>query len=166
MAIKSIKPCECNNDFDKQNQKGMAYLSLLLILALLAIAASASMTVSALAQRRIAEEELLFIGTQFQMALRSYANATPPGGSRHPRSFDELLRDTRGPVIRRHLRKAYVDPLTRSNDWGKVLGEGNGILSIYSLSIERPIKIADFPMHYKQFNNAVSYREWVFEFKD
>jgi len=163
MMNKSNKLRGQYHDFDSQDQKGMAYLSLLLILALLAIAASASMTVASLAQRRAAEEELLFIGTQFQMALRSYANATPQGGARYPQSIDDLLKDARGPVIRRHLRKNYVDPLTRKNEWGQVLGASGGIVGIYSLSAEKPIKVAEFPEHFRRFNQAASYRDWVFE---
>ncbi len=144
--------------------KGLAYLSLLLSLALLSIAALATMQVYGLMQRRVAEEELLFIGQQFQQALQSYANATPPGGNRAPPSLNDLLRDPRYPAPRRHLRQLYADPINMQTDWGLLLSpDGKGIAGIYSKSELRPIKIAGFPAVLRDFENRKSYQEWVFK---
>lgn len=142
----------------------MAYLGLILSLALMSIAALATMQVHSFMQRRVAEEDLLFIGQQFQQALISYANATPSGMLRAPTSLDDLLRDPRYPQPRRHLRQLYPDPMNLQDDWGLVLSpDGKGIIGIYSKSDRVPIKIAQFPVSLRDFEGKKSYREWVFK---
>ena len=146
------------------HQRGMAYLGLLLSIALLSIAALATMQVHSLMQRRAAEEDLLFIGQQFQQALLSYANATPPGGLRAPTSLNDLLRDPRYPMPRRHVRQLYLDPITLQTDWGLLLSpDGKGIVGIHSKSERAPIKLAQFPASLRDFENKKSYQEWVFK---
>ncbi|MFZ6680636.1 type II secretion system protein [Undibacterium sp. Tian12W] len=146
------------------HQNGMAYLGLLLSVALLSIAALATMQVHSLMQRRAAEEDLLFIGQQYQQALLSYANASPPGVLRAPASLNELLRDPRYPMPRRHIRQLYLDPITLQADWGLILSpDGKGIIGIYSKSERAPIKLAQFPATLKGFENKKSYQEWVFK---
>ncbi|MFZ6756433.1 type II secretion system protein [Undibacterium sp. Ji50W] len=143
---------------------GLTYLSLLLVLALLSLAAMATLQLASFAQRRAAEEELLFIGQEFQRALLSYANATPPGGNKAPPSLDELLRDKRTPTVRRHLRKLYIDPIRLKPDWGLItLPDGKGIVGIHSKSDRQPIKIAQFPVSMNDFENKKSYEDWVFK---
>ncbi|MFZ3002506.1 MAG: type II secretion system protein [Undibacterium umbellatum] len=145
-------------------ERGMAYLGLLLSLALLSIAALATMQVHSFMQRRAAEEELIFIGQQFQQALSSYANATPSGALRAPPSLNDLLRDPRYPKPRRHLRQLYPDPMNLEGDWGLVLSpDGKGIVGIYSKSERTPIKIAQFPASLRGFEGKKSYQEWVFK---
>ncbi|MFZ6640831.1 type II secretion system protein [Undibacterium sp. TC4M20W] len=146
------------------HQNGMAYLGLLLSVALLSIAALATMQVHSLMQRRAAEEDLLFIGQQYQQALLSYANASPLGVLRAPASLNELLRDPRYPMPRRHIRQLYLDPITLQADWGLILSpDGKGIIGIYSKSERAPIKLAQFPATLKGFENKKSYQEWVFK---
>lgn len=143
--------------------QGYAYIALLIIISMLSLATLASAQVNSLLQKRMAEEELLFIGQEFQSALISYANATPNGSSRHPNSIEDLLKDNRTTMIRRHLRKLYVDPITKKEQWGfKYSPDGKGIIGIYSLSNDKPIKIANFPSSLKSFENQTSYRYWVF----
>lgn len=144
--------------------RGMAYLSLLLSLALLSIAALATAQVHSLMQRRAAEDELLYVGQQYQQALLSYANATPPGASRSPASLNDLLRDPRYPMPRRHIRQLYIDPISMQAEWGLVLSpDGKGIIGIYSKSEKQPIKVAQFPASIKGFEDKKSYWEWVFK---
>lgn len=144
------------------NQKGVAYLSLLLVLALISIASMGALTVASLTERRQAEEELLFVGEQFRAALTSFANSTPPGMARGPRSIEELLLDRRTNVSRRHLRKLYFDPITKENNWGILRGADGTIVGIYSQSEATPIKIDLFPTQFSSFKGALSYRNWVF----
>lgn len=145
-------------------QSGVAYLILLLTLSLLSMTALVTMQLHSFMHRRDAEEDLLFIGQQFQDALLSYALATPSGGISTPSTLNELLRDTRYLSPRRHLRKLYFDPITSQADWGLILSpDGKGIVGVYSKSDRAPIKISQFPDVFKTFENKKSYQEWVFK---
>ena len=145
-----------------QRQRGIAYLSLLLLVALMAIASLAAVTVTSMIERRHAEEELLFIGSQFQSALISYANSTPPGMSRNPRNLGDLLIDRRSSLPRRHLRKIYVDPMTKTSDWGLVFAADGSIIGVHSNSVLQPIKVDFFPTHFAHFKSVGQYRDWIF----
>lgn len=142
---------------------GFTYLGLMIALAIMALVTAMALQLGSVAQRRMTEEALLDIGTEFQNALLSYAKATPAGQPTAPRSLNDLLRDPRYPQIRRHLRKLYADPLTGEAQWGIVMSpDGKGILAIHSLSEDRPIKIANFAPRFQDFAGARSYKEWKF----
>lgn len=101
-------------------QHGFTYLSLIILVAIIGLASAATIKLGAVLQRSAAERELLAIGAEYADALESYAKATPPGQSPLPPSFKELLRDSRFPNVRRHLRRIYVDPMTGKAEWGIV----------------------------------------------
>lgn len=149
-----------------KRQKGFTYLTVLITIAIIAIVSTATIQVGAISQRRDAEEELLTIGLQFRAALASYAASSQPGQRQVPVSLQELLRDPRFAEPRRHLRKLYYDPLTGSQEWGVLKGpdaNGNiGIIGIYSLSEETPIKVGNFDSMFESFSKKSSYRDWVF----
>jgi type II secretory pathway pseudopilin PulG len=142
---------------------GFTYLGLLILLAVIGVASTATLQVGSVLQRRAAEEELLEIGTEFRSALLSYADATPVGQPRSPKTLKDLVKDPRYPSMRHHLRKVYADPMTGKEEWGVVQGpDGGGIIGVYSLSTARPIKIGNFDVAFQGFGNRKSYREWVF----
>lgn len=142
---------------------GFTYLGLLILIAIISIAATATVQVGALAQRRAAEEELLFVGMTYRQALTSYANATPAGLPRHPKALEDLLKDPRYPNTRRHLRRLYPDPITGKAEWGLLLAiDGRGITGIYSLSAATPIKIGGFEQELVHFSGKTSYQDWKF----
>ncbi|HEY8102400.1 MAG TPA: type II secretion system protein [Burkholderiaceae bacterium] len=146
-----------------QRNCGFTYLGLMILIAIIGIASATSLELGTLMQRRLAEETLLDIGKEFQRALVSYANATPPGQSPAPSSLQDLLKDPRYPNIRRHLRKLYADPMTGKETWGLVPSiENKGIVGIYSLSQEKPIKVGNFDPLFQSFEGKTSYRDWVF----
>jgi type II secretory pathway pseudopilin PulG len=146
-------------------QAGFAYLLLLIVIALIGIAASASLSAGATISRRDSERELLALGLEFQQGLRSYAGApaavTQLAGS-GPRNLEDLLRDPRAAGIRRHLRQVYHDPLTGKNEWGLVRDKQGNIIGIYSIAAGRPIKRTGFETALGGFDEAESYRQWVF----
>lgn len=151
---------------EHRNQAGFAYLLLLLSLAVISIAAGAAIALGATTARRNAEQQLLDVGAEFQQALRSYA-AMPAGtsgsiGLRGPRSLEELLKDARVPGVSRHLRKIYGDPLTGKAEWGLVTDSEGFILGVYSLADGRPIKQTGFDLQFASFEQADTYRQWVF----
>lgn len=146
------------------NSSGFTYVGLLAFVAVLGMASAAAVSAGAAVQRRDVETELLFIGSQFRDAFKSYRDATPPGQRPYPASLEDLVRDRRVPGVRRHLRRIYVDPLTGSADWGTVAAPGDGIAGVFSRSQARPLKIAQFPPEFAQFEGKESYADWIFAY--
>jgi type II secretory pathway pseudopilin PulG len=145
------------------HKQGFTYIGLLILIATIGLAATATLRVGSIVQRRAAEEELLEIGMEFREALVSYAAATPPGQRKAPQSIQDLLKDPRYPLPRRHLRRLYPDPITGKEEWGLSQAvDGSGIVGIYSLSNARPIKIDKFDPSLQRFVGKESYRDWVF----
>ncbi|NWG87725.1 MAG: type II secretion system protein [Hydrogenophilaceae bacterium] len=116
------------------------------------------------AVKREKERELLFVGDQYRRAIESFWQASPKGQERLPKNFDELLKDPRFPDTRRHLRRAYRDPITGQVAWGLVKAPDGGIAGVYSLSEAESMKVANFPPGYESFETVPSYRQWVFQF--
>lgn len=142
---------------------GFTYLSLIILLAVISLLTVSTLKLGAVLQRSKAEQELLEIGAAFSDALRSYADATPPGQPPQPPSLKELLKDPRFPGTRRHLRKIFVDPMTGQAEWGiTYLGEKTGVIAIYSLSNTKPIKVGNFPPRYSDFGDKSRISEWKF----
>ncbi|WP_260431095.1 type II secretion system protein [Burkholderia cenocepacia] len=144
---------------------GFTYLGLLIFVAIVGIVSAATAALGSIAQRRIAEDELLFVGAQFRAALKSYYEATPPGGAPYPLSLQALLKDTRFPTAVRHLRQIYIDPLTGKSDWILVTTPNGEIMGISSASDRRPIKVDRFPPPFEAFAGKESYSEWVFYYQ-
>lgn len=146
--------------------QGFSYVGLMLLIALISIAASATLSVGALVQRKQAEDELLYIGHVYRKALRSYYEATPPGKRSDPARLEYLVKDNRFTPPKHHLRQLYFDPMTNSQQWGLLTGRGGGIVGVFSLSDQKPIKLANFDEADKDFVNAKTYSDWLFVFGD
>ena len=145
-----------------RHERGVVLLALLLALALGGIAMLAAADVWSLARQREREQQLLFVGEQYRLAILRYYLGAPTGTRRVlPASLDELLEDDRYPVPVRHLRRLYPDPVTGSPEWG-VLRVGERIVGVHSLSEKAPIKQAGFGRGQEHFADRTSYREWVF----
>ncbi len=143
---------------------GFALLALLILLAVIGVATSATVALGVVVQRRSAEEALLDIGREFQMALQSYASATPAGQSPYPASLHDLLEDPRVPGIHRHLRQVYADPLTGRAEWGLVQAQTQpGIAAITSLSNQQPVKQNNFDADFIGFEHRHTYADWQFK---
>ncbi|WP_206171225.1 type II secretion system protein [Trinickia terrae] len=144
-------------------QGGFAYLALMISIAVIGVAAAAAAQLGAIYERRMAEQELLFVGGEFQRALLDYASTSPLGTPTQPRTLDDLLRDPRYPNVVRHLRKLYADPMTGQADWVLVKSpDGQTIVGIHSVSKAHPIQIAHFPAEFQGFDDKRSYQDWVF----
>lgn len=113
--------------------------------------------------QREREKELLFIGEQYAMAIASYYENTPSGLKQYPASLEDLLQDNRFPVVRRHLRKLYSDPITGGEEWGLIKEQGR-ITGVYSLSRAQPLKQAGFPDKFADFSKAGNYQDWQFNY--
>jgi type II secretory pathway pseudopilin PulG len=145
--------------------RGFTYLGLLFLLAAMGLAAAGTVKLGHVQQRRMAEDELLFVGREFRRALQSYNEATPAGRVvTTPRSLNDLLRDTRHQPPKRHLRRIYPDPLTGRAEWALIQAHDGSLVGVHSLSDDTPIRMDNFPSEFFHFKNKTRYSEWVFVF--
>ena len=142
-----------------ERQRGFAYLFLLFVLFLLSLSALAVASLQHYARIRSDEAELLRIGAEYRGALAAYRDAHPSRA--YPAALEDLLLDERLGDGKRHMRKIYVDPVTRSREWGLVREEGR-IVGVHSLSERRPFKVAGFDPEDSAFEGAGRYADWVF----
>lgn len=108
------------------------------------------------------EADLLFIGEQFRQAIRSYYEASPEAARTFPRTVEDMLEDKRLPVVRRHLRRLWRDPMTNRTAWGFARLPDGQITGVYSLSDGVPRRVSGFPEGMEALESAASYRDWVF----
>jgi type II secretory pathway pseudopilin PulG len=143
-------------------EQGFTYIGVLVLVALMGIALAAAGQVWQTLQKREKEQELLFIGQQFRLALNRYADRTPGQARRHPRRLEDLLLDPRYPGIQRYLRKIYLDPMTGRAEWGLITGPGGEIYGMHSLSDNEPLKKSNFGLADRNFEGKMKYSDWVF----
>jgi type II secretory pathway pseudopilin PulG len=117
-----------------------------------ALLAAGSVVWSQQAQRD-RERELLLVGKEFQRAIGLYYERTPGAIKRYPERLEDLLRDERYPSMQRYLRRIYRDPMTGRTEWGLVSAPTGGIMGVYSLSRDRPIKTGSTEGHTMQIGN-------------
>jgi len=145
---------------DRIRQCGVTYLIVLFLVALVGMGLAALGTVWHTEVQRDRERELLFIGEQFGVALRSYYEASK-GGNEYPHRLEDLLEDRRDQVLRRHLRQIFVDPLTGRRDWVLIMVSGQ-ITAVRSRSQGVPFVRTGFPPDWEAFADAQTHAEWVF----
>jgi type II secretory pathway pseudopilin PulG len=149
-----------------KRNRGFTYIALLIAIALAGAVLGAVGSLWSTDSRREREQELLFAGDQFRQAIGAYYAQAPAGQPhRFPAKLEELLQDKRWPTTRRHLRKVFVDPMTGTRDWVLVRAADQTIIGVYSASEDVPIKHANFPDEYANFETAKTYREWQFVWK-
>ena len=140
---------------------GFTYFTVLIVVAIMGAGLAAIGTVWEQTLRREKERELLFVGGEFRRAIGTYFESSP-GGPQFPKSLDDLVLDKRLPVVRRHLRKVYVDPMTGTHDWGLVKDQAGAIMGVYSKDAGKPIKTAKFSEPDKAFEASLKYSDWRF----
>lgn len=144
-----------------QRQQGFTYLGVLFLIVLMGAALASAGQVWSSVARRDHERELLWVGTQYAQALRSYYRSSP-GLAQYPATLEELLEDHRFPSPKRHLRRLYPDPIGSTGEWGFLRGFDNRITGVYSQSQEQPLKQADFPTEWVDFTGMTRYSDWQF----
>jgi len=142
--------------------RGFTYLMVLFAVALFGIALAAAGSVWSTTARRDRESQLLFAGDAIRAAIASYYAAGP--AHQLPRELADLVQDERAPLVRRHLRRVYADPMTGRADWELLRDPDGGIYGVRSTSALEPIKRANFPDADAEFNGATCYCDWRFEF--
>src|SRR5450631_1065312 len=143
------------------NASGFTYVGLLIAIVILCVALSAVGVVWRTQAQREREQELLFIGHDFERAIASYYKTS----RQFPQEIDDLLDDKRGPQPAHHLRRYYNDPMTGAQDWNIIRVGMLGITGIASSSKEPPIKKAGFYADEDAFKDATSYSDWQFVFQ-
>jgi type II secretory pathway pseudopilin PulG len=144
-----------------RDPKGFTYIALLVAITIIGITlGSAAKSWQNIAQRD-KEEELLFRGNQYRLAIQSYVNYQ--GRHQYPNSIEVLLKDERSPNGKRHLRQWYKDPMTGEDfELVRDMLHGNNITGVHSKSDKTPIKQAEFPPELQDFTGKTKYSEWQF----
>lgn len=142
-------------------KRGATLVALLVLIAIIGVATSVAAQSWTRRIRREKEQELLFRGFAYKRALESYAKATPPGGSRSPARIEDLLVDDRSPYRVRHLRQAYVDPLT-GQPFVVLHDADNRVRGVASGDARTPLQKSGFPAEVEEFALARTYGEWRF----
>lgn len=144
-------------------QRGFTYIGVLVFVALVGVALAGVGQLWSTNAKRDKEAQLLFVGDEFRRAIGSYYEGSP-GVHQFPQALEDLLEDRRLPVVRRHLRKIYVDPMTGGTEWGLVKN-GNAILGVHSLSQDKPLKTANFRAEDAPFEGSRAYADWTFAYR-
>lgn len=147
----------------RPTQRGAVLLGALLVIMLAGLATLTYTQSWYAAKQRDLEDELLFIGQQYQAALESYYRSSPGPVKHLPVTLEELVRDARFPQPVRHLRRLYADPLEPQTPWA-IVRRGPQIVGVYSQAGGEPIKRADFDLGLEAFTGARSYAAWQFLF--
>lgn len=150
---------------------GFIYIGLLILVAVFGLGSVGAARILASSERLERETELLFVGAQIRSAIASYYTSSP-GARRYPDTLEQLLQDPRFPVVKRHLRRLYGDPISGDSNWGLVKAPEGGIMGVYSLSTREPLKRIGFESPNQALNalgvrsssTLYSYRDWQFTF--
>jgi type II secretory pathway pseudopilin PulG len=144
-----------------RRQQGFTYMGALMLIVLMGTALAAVGQVWSTVGTREREVQLIWVGTQYAQALRSYYRSAT-GVAQYPATLDELLEDHRFPSVQRHIRRLYPDPMTGGSEWGLTKSIDGRITGVYSLSTRTPLKTANFPAQWQEFENMTSYADWRF----
>ena len=146
-------------------QTGLAYLAVLFLVAAIALSMAVVTQNQDTLLKREKEQDWLYVGKQYERAIASYYQLSPNGLKALPDNVDDLLTDKRFVAPVRHLRKAYLDPLTNQH-WVQLLNEDNQITGVVS-TLPQAI-LSSTIVHTFQANQAgtiARYSDARFEFK-
>jgi type II secretory pathway pseudopilin PulG len=144
------------------SSRGFTYIALLAAIVIIGISLGSAAKYWQNISMREKEEELIFRGDQYRLAIERYYFAVP-GRMQYPQSIDDLLKDSRTPQGKRHLRQKYKDPIT-GEDFIEIRDQlTRRIVGVCSASDKEPVKQANFPEPYREFEQKKKYSEWKFQ---
>ncbi len=146
-------------------QRGFTMVAVLAAMFLLALGTQAVMTVVSQQAQRDREAELLQIGAAFAQAIGAYYESSPGSVKRWPQSLEDLADDKRFVGIHRHIRQVYLDPITRSTNWGLLRTSDGAIYGVYSLSDAAPIRSGGVEIGKLNLAPASRYADWQFVYQ-
>ncbi len=147
---------------NQPKQFGFTFIGLLIIISISGIVLAAVGVVWHQDVQRNKEQELLFAGNAYRVAIADYFENSPNGIKQYPNQLEELILDKRFPTVKRHIRTLYPNPLSKDHRWKLILEQGR-IKGVTTASALAPIKNSGFPSDYQQFASAKTYQEWVFK---
>jgi len=145
-----------------RTSRGFTYLGILFAVAFIGMGLAAAGTVWSVSAQRDKERQLLFAGNSIRNAIASYYTHGPSGLRQYPRTLQDLLADTRGGVLKRHLRKIYDDPMSNSRNWNPIMLAEGVLIGVSSPATGRPIKRANFSEENFGLTEAECYCDWRF----
>lgn len=158
----------------KKDRSGFTYIALLAAIVIIGISLGAAGRYWSNLIAREKEEELLFRGEQYVLAIRSYylSGALPGVQPRLTPNIEDLLKDTRSNVPKRHLRRMYKDPITGEDFILLRDRRTRAIVGVRSKSDKEPLKKTGFPIRdipelntmYQTFEGKTKYSDWKFIF--
>ncbi len=143
------------------DENGFSYLAVLFMMVVMGSVLATAGQVWSTAAGREKEAELIFRGGQIRKAIGRYYEESP-GAKAYPKKLEDLLNDSRWPVIKRHLRKLYVDPMTGKPDWEIIKAADGGIMGVKSRSPRDAYKRTNFPPALSGIEGKAKYNEWEF----
>jgi type II secretory pathway pseudopilin PulG len=143
---------------------GFTYVIMLVAVAVSGVLLAAGSIVWSQQAQRERERELLLIGKEFRRAIGLYYERTPGAVKRYPERLEDLLHDSRYLSTQRYLRRIYRDPVTGKAEWGLVQAPAGGIMGVYSLSSDRPVKTGGFDETEMGFEGTAKYSDWQFAY--
>jgi type II secretory pathway pseudopilin PulG len=146
-------------------QRGFTLLAVMAAMFLLALGTQKVMFVLSQQAQREREAELLQVGAAFAQAIGAYYESSPGTVKRWPANLNDLVDDKRFVGMRRHLRRVYMDPITRSEEWGLVRASDGGIEGVYSLSDASPIRSGALTVGELRLPAASRYTDWQFVYQ-
>lgn len=145
------------------NSAGFTYITALVFVVIIGISLTTAGSVWTTVLQKEREQELLFAGDQIKRAIQAFYKETPGGRTpEYPRSLQDLLKDSRYLSQRRYLRRVYRNPMSRDGKWEFVIDSRGGIKGVFAKSKGTPIKKANFPVGYENFEKAATYSDWKF----
>jgi type II secretory pathway pseudopilin PulG len=157
MSRPLARPCP-----GRRSRRGAALLMVIFLVALIGILLTVAGRVWRTERQREKEAELIAVGNEIARAIARYQAASPQATREYPERLNELLVDRRQPVLVRHLRRLYRDPMTGKVDWGLVKDASGRITGVYSVATGEPLKQSGFSGSRQRFNNARKYSDWTF----
>lgn len=146
-----------------RNCRGFTYTALLAAIVIIGITLGSAAKYWHNISVRDKEEELLFRGEQYRLAIERYYYGIP-GRNQYPQSIDDLLKDSRSSGGKRYLRRKYQDPVT-GEDFVEIRDQlSKRITGVCSSSDKEPLKQGNFPEKYPDFEGKKKYSEWKFQF--
>jgi type II secretory pathway pseudopilin PulG len=144
-----------------KSSAGFTYIAALTIVMIMGIMMGVAGQSWKMIMDREREEELLWVGTQYRDAMLRWRNFRHGGGAMPLGDLKHLTQDPRSLQNVKHLRRLYPDPIT-GKEWRVIKDPQKGILGIASSSEKEPIKQANFPADFTQFEGKKKYSEWEF----
>ncbi|AXA91101.1 type II secretion system protein [Massilia sp. YMA4] len=140
---------------------GFTYVVMLAALAIFGVGLAALGQTWSEASRREREQELLQVGAAYATAIAAYHRLSPGGTPRYPLSLDELVDDRRFVGTVRHLRRLYLDPVTRS-PLEPVRDRAGLIVGVRSVSTVRALRRMPYQLPSGGHIDGERYMDWQF----